>query len=57
MADDDDAAKLRLRAEACRRLADLEENSRRKALWIERGDEWERLAEKAAKQERKTPRV
>jgi hypothetical protein len=48
----DDPAHLRLRAEACRRLADLEEDQQRKALWIERAEYWRELAVKAAKQGR-----
>jgi hypothetical protein len=32
--------------------ADIAEEARRKALWIERADYWERLAAKAAKQRR-----
>jgi hypothetical protein len=43
---------LRLKAEACRRLADITEDAQRKALWIERGDYWEQVAAKAAKQPR-----
>jgi hypothetical protein len=46
----DDAAELRRKAEACRRLADLSDNAKRKALWLERADNWEGLAIKAAKQ-------
>lgn len=45
----DDLAQLRLKAEACRRLADLAEDAERKALWLKRADDWEQLATKAAK--------
>jgi hypothetical protein len=53
----DDSAQHRLKAEACRRLADAEEDPYRKARWMERADYWERLAAKAAKlsQQRKPP--
>jgi hypothetical protein len=44
----DDPVQLRLKAEACRRLADLAEDLQRKALWIERADHWDRLAAKTA---------
>jgi hypothetical protein len=37
-----------IKAEACRRLANTAENESRKALWIERADHWDRLADKAA---------
>ena len=40
------------KAEACRRLADIAEGQYRRALWIERAAEWERLATKATKQPR-----
>jgi hypothetical protein len=46
----DDPAQLRLKAEACRRLAAMFEEAERKALWIERADQWERLAVQAEKQ-------
>jgi hypothetical protein len=38
------------KAEACRRLSDLSPELERKAHWIERATEWDRLASKAAKQ-------
>ena len=41
---------FRRKAEACRRLADTAEDQYRRALWIERAAEWERLAAKATKQ-------
>jgi hypothetical protein len=51
----EDPALLRLKAEACRRLADMFEEAERKALWIERAGQWEQLAIKAEKQpQRKT---
>jgi hypothetical protein len=46
----DDPAELRLKAEACRKLAGMFEEPARKALWIERAGEWEQLAMKAEKQ-------
>lgn len=45
----DRAAELRLKAEACRRLAELCDDSAREAVWLERADHWEHLATKAAK--------
>jgi hypothetical protein len=45
----DDPAQLRLKAEACRRLADMFEEPERKAHWGERAADWERLATKAKK--------
>jgi hypothetical protein len=45
----DQADHLRLKAEACRRLADLSDDIHRKLLWLERADHWERLAKKAVK--------
>jgi hypothetical protein len=42
-------AQLRLKAEACRRLADMSENVMREALWLDRADYWEQLATKAEK--------
>jgi hypothetical protein len=51
----DEVAEHRLKAEACRRLADLSEEDARKALWIERADYWEELAVKAAKAQRQKP--
>jgi hypothetical protein len=55
----DEAALLRLKAEACRRLADIAEDEYRKALWIERAHHWEQLAAKTEKQPRrqKPPKV
>ena len=46
----DDPALLRLKAEACRRLADMFVEAVRKALWTERADHWEQLATKAEEQ-------
>jgi hypothetical protein len=51
----DDPAQLRLKAEACRRLADITEDTQRKALWIERADHWEQLASKAATRPQRKP--
>jgi hypothetical protein len=45
----DDLAQLRLKAEACRRLADMFEEPERKAHWSERAADWERLATEAEK--------
>jgi hypothetical protein len=55
----DAAAQLRLKAEACRRLADIAEDAYRKALWVERARHWEELAAKAEKQSqhRRPPEV
>ena len=36
-----------MKAEACRRLADLAEDAGRRAMWDERAEYWERLAAKA----------
>lgn len=41
-----DPAHLRLKAEACRRLADLTEDAEREALWLKRASDWEELATK-----------
>lgn len=51
----DEAAELRLKAEACRRLADLAAAADpvRKALWLTRADQWNELADKAAKRSRR----
>jgi hypothetical protein len=43
----DDPAELRLKAEACRKLAGMFEEPERKALWIERAGQWEQLAIKS----------
>jgi hypothetical protein len=48
----DAAAELRLKAEACRRLADMAaaaDDPVREALWLTRADHWEELAIDAAK--------
>lgn len=47
----EDPAQLRLRAEACRRLADTSENAERKELWLDRANHWEQLALKAEKRD------
>ena len=51
----DEAAELRLKAEACRRLADLAAAADpvRKALWLTRADQWKELAAEAAKKSRR----
>jgi hypothetical protein len=49
----DEPALLRLKAEACRRLADLSEDSERKTLWLKRADDWEKLAIEATTQRRR----
>lgn len=47
----DEAAQLRLKAEACRRLADISnDRTERRALWLKRAGDWEQLASKAEKQ-------
>lgn len=49
----DEPAQLRLKAEACRRLADIShDHTERKALWLKRADDWEQLARKAEKRQR-----
>ena len=45
-----EAAELRLKAEACQRLADL---TGRKIFWLTRADHWNELAAKAARKARK----
>lgn len=45
----DEAAQHRIKAEACRRLADLAEDADRRAMWDERAEYWDRLAAKAKK--------
>jgi hypothetical protein len=41
---------LRMRAEACRRLADIADDEANKALWLKRADHWEEMAAKAEKE-------
>jgi hypothetical protein len=41
-----------LKAEACRQLADIQGDPKRKALWVEREEIWEQLAIKAEKRTR-----
>jgi hypothetical protein len=53
---DDEPAQLRLKAEACRQLADTSEEAKRKALWIERAEHWEKLAKEAEKRAAKKTR-
>ena len=38
---------FRLKAEACRQLADTAENVVREAIWLDRADYWEQLAKEA----------
>lgn len=45
----DDRARVRLKALACRRLADLAEDAEREALWRKRASDWERLAKRVKK--------
>jgi hypothetical protein len=52
----DEPAQLRLKAEACRRLADLTEDEGRKATWAERAVYWEQLVVEAEKLSRKRPK-
>jgi hypothetical protein len=44
-----------MKAEACRRLAELAETLERKAMWIERSVYWDEMAREAAKKERQVP--
>ncbi len=48
----DNAAQLRMKAEACRRLAELTEDAERNTFWLLRADHWERLAAKAERRQR-----
>lgn len=48
----DDPAQLRLKAEACRRLADITDDAEREALWLKRAIDWEQLAMKIEKKQR-----
>jgi hypothetical protein len=45
----EDPLALRRKAEACRRLADMDQSADRKTLWLKRADQWERLAIEAEK--------
>ncbi len=45
----DEPTQLRLKAEGCRQLAATSEDAKRKALWLERADHWEKLATEAEK--------
>lgn len=49
MMSNDKKANLRLKAEACRRLADMAEDAARKAQWLDRVDYWEQVAMKGAR--------
>jgi hypothetical protein len=46
---DDTLAQLHRKAEECRRLAETSENVEREALWLDRADYWEELAQEAEK--------
>ena len=48
----DHPAQLRLKAEACRRLADLAEDAERETLWLIRANNWDQLATKAEQKSR-----
>jgi hypothetical protein len=52
----DNSNEFARKAEACRRLADLADDDHRKALWIERATEWERMAVVAGKKRLRRPR-
>ena len=55
---DDDPAQLRLKAEACRRLAEIaDDDAERKAIWTERANYWDQLARKAEKHLRVKPKI
>ena len=41
-----------MKAEACRRLADMSDDGLRKTIWLERADDWEGLAKKAERAQR-----
>lgn len=51
----DKAEELRLKAEACLRLADLAgaDDAIRKAIWLRRADQWNELATKALRKANK----
>jgi hypothetical protein len=51
----DDVAQLRMKAEACRRLADLTEDAARRTIWLARADHWEQLAAKTEKKAKPRP--
>jgi hypothetical protein len=46
---EDSVADLRRKAGACRQLAAMEDSAERKALWLNRAEEWERCAIEAEK--------
>jgi hypothetical protein len=52
----DQAAALRSKAEACRRLADMADDPLQKSLWSERADNWDALAKQAEQAARRKPR-
>ena len=45
----DEVSELRLKAEACRRLAEIEASDEDRTLWLQRAEDWERLAAQADK--------
>jgi hypothetical protein len=45
-----EAGELRRKAEACRRLAAIGATEQRRAEWLRRADDWEKLAAHAAQQ-------
>jgi hypothetical protein len=53
----DNNGQLRLKAEACRRLADITGDEQREAHWFLRAEHWDELSAEAAKQQRKLPQV
>jgi hypothetical protein len=46
-------AQFRLKAEACRRLADLADNVERRKLWLNRAAAWDEMAVKTEKENKK----
>ncbi len=48
----DGSVDFRRKADACRRLAVTEDKAERKALWLNRAEEWERCAIDAETQQR-----
>lgn len=47
-------AQLRIKAEACRRLAEITTDASRRVHWLRRADDWEALANKAQRELRAT---
>jgi hypothetical protein len=50
---DETPAQFRLKAEACRRLADLADNVERRRLWLNRAAGWDDMAAKAEKKNKR----